>query len=251
MVFAALALEIPIRAFLMASAGRFVAYMLFTNWAAVFLLGMVRGSEDAPAVGRPFRAADAIARREAALKGRPAWNAVALLAFLAAWASAMQLLPFEPTFPLQSLNGWPTLAGLAVRLGERVAALLRHHGAALRSDAAPEDDAGAGGVHRPQLADHLPRAHARLLRADRRFWPHGRRATGRGSQFSCSSACPASACCPRASSPSSGRVRCAGPSSNGSTCASGSANTPAWRWRSKELCDEAARRRDRALLQLR
>ena len=24
----------------------------------------------------------------------------------------MQLLPFEPTFPLQSLNGWPTLAGL-------------------------------------------------------------------------------------------------------------------------------------------
>jgi hypothetical protein len=24
----------------------------------------------------------------------------------------MQLLPFEPTFPLQSLNGWPTLAAL-------------------------------------------------------------------------------------------------------------------------------------------
>jgi len=112
MVFAALALEVPIRAFLMASAGRFVAYMLFTNWAAVFLLGMVRGSEDAPAVGQPFRAADAIARREAALKGRPTWNAVALLAFLAAWASAMQLLPFDRTFPLQSLNGWPTLAGL-------------------------------------------------------------------------------------------------------------------------------------------
>jgi peptidoglycan/LPS O-acetylase OafA/YrhL len=95
MVFAALALEVPIRAFLMASAGRFVAYMLFTNWAAVFLLGMVRGSEDS-AVGRPSRAA----------------GAAALLAFLAAWAGAMQALPFERTFPLQSLNGWPTLAGL-------------------------------------------------------------------------------------------------------------------------------------------
>jgi hypothetical protein len=111
MVFAALALEVPIRAFLVASAGRFVAYMLFTNWAAVFLLGMVRGSEDAP-VGRPFRAATAVTPREAALKGRPTWNAVALLAFLAAWASAMQLLPFERTFPLQSLSGWPALAGL-------------------------------------------------------------------------------------------------------------------------------------------
>jgi hypothetical protein len=124
MVLAALAIEIPIRAYLMASAGRFVAYMLFTNWAAVFLLGMMRGSEDAPLgrpVGRPFRAAGAegpaadaaaVARREAALNSRSTWNAVALLAFLAAWASAMQLLPFEPTFPLQSLNGWPTVAGL-------------------------------------------------------------------------------------------------------------------------------------------
>jgi len=115
MVFAALALEVPIRALLMASAGRFVAYMLFTNWAAVFLLGMVRGSEEAAGarpVGRPFSAAATEATSDAALKGRPTWNAVALLAFLAAWASAMQLLPFERTFPLQSLHGWPTLAGL-------------------------------------------------------------------------------------------------------------------------------------------
>lgn len=95
MVFAALAIEIPVRAWLMASAGRFVAYMLFTNWAAVFLLGMVRGAE---------------ADREPASTG--AWYGVALGACLATWAAVMQLLPFEPTFPLQSLNGWPTLAAL-------------------------------------------------------------------------------------------------------------------------------------------
>ena len=102
MVFAALAVEIPVRAWLMASAGRFVAYMLFTNWAAVFLLGMVRGSEDS-----------SVAPREAALKGRPTYTVALLLAFLAAWASAMQMLPFERTFPLQSINGWPGVAGLA------------------------------------------------------------------------------------------------------------------------------------------
>jgi len=95
MVFAALAIEIPVRAWLMASAGRFVAYMLFTNWAAVFLLGMVRGGER---------------DREHAATG--AWYAAALGACLATWAAVMQLLPFEPTFPLQSLNGWPTTAAL-------------------------------------------------------------------------------------------------------------------------------------------
>jgi hypothetical protein len=95
MVFAALAIEIPIRAWLMASAGRFVAYMLFTNWAAVFLLGMARGGE-------------ANAQRRTA----GTWYAVALGAALAAWAGAMQLLPFARTFPLQSLDGWPTVAGL-------------------------------------------------------------------------------------------------------------------------------------------
>jgi Acyltransferase family len=117
MVLAALALEVPIRALLMASAGRFVAYMLFTNWAAVFLLGMMRGSEEAPVarpvgrpVAQPFRAANSGLAAQPSLASR--YAVVLLLAFLAAWASAMQLLPFEPTFPLQSLNGWPTVAGL-------------------------------------------------------------------------------------------------------------------------------------------
>jgi len=95
MVFAALAIEIPVRAWLMAFAGHYVAYMLFTNWAAVFLLGMDRGAE---------------ADRERASTG--AWYAAALGACLATWAALMQLLPFEPTFPLQSLNGWPTAAAL-------------------------------------------------------------------------------------------------------------------------------------------
>ena len=105
MVCAALALEIPVRAFLMASAGRFVAYMLFTNWAAVFLLGMVRGGEE-PIVADRFNEA----RHQAGARSRG--YALALVTFLAAWASAMQLLPFERTFPLQSLSGWPTVAGL-------------------------------------------------------------------------------------------------------------------------------------------
>jgi hypothetical protein len=96
MVFAALAVEIPVRAALIASAGRFVAYMLFTNWVSVFLLGMVRGREaddDRRATG--------------------AWYAVALGACLASWAGLMQMLPFERTFPMQSLDGWPAIAALA------------------------------------------------------------------------------------------------------------------------------------------
>jgi hypothetical protein len=116
MVLAALALEVPVRAYLMASAGRFVAYMLFTNWAAVFLLGMLRGAEDAPAprdVAQPFRAVRPVEPPFATSPALAARGyAVALIAFLATWASLMQLLPFERTFPLQSLNGWPTIAGL-------------------------------------------------------------------------------------------------------------------------------------------
>jgi Acyltransferase family len=118
MVLAALAIEIPIRAYLMGSAGRFVAYMLFTNWAAVFLLGMLRGGEEAALKGCATNGGRPVwRRREAETVAQPfraagRGYAVALLAFLAAWASAMQLLPFEPTFPLQSLSGWPTVAGL-------------------------------------------------------------------------------------------------------------------------------------------
>jgi hypothetical protein len=96
MVLAALAIEIPIRALLMASAGRFVAYMLFTNWAAVFLLGLARGAE-----------------ADDDVRSSPVGYAAALVAGLAVWGIAMQFLPFEPTFPFMSLTGWPPAAGLA------------------------------------------------------------------------------------------------------------------------------------------
>ena len=49
------------RAVLMASAGRFVAYMLFTNWAAVFLLGMARGADADDEVRASRRRAYAVA----------------------------------------------------------------------------------------------------------------------------------------------------------------------------------------------
>jgi hypothetical protein len=95
MVLTAIAIEIPLRAALMASAGSFVAYMLFTNWAAVFLLGMARGAD----------ADDEVTPSDVPY-------ASALVAGLAAWGAAMRFLPFEPTFPFMSLNGWPAAAGL-------------------------------------------------------------------------------------------------------------------------------------------
>jgi peptidoglycan/LPS O-acetylase OafA/YrhL len=121
MVLAVVAIEVPIRAILMASAGRYVAYMLFTNWAAVFLLGMARGAdagEARPSVAQAFRPANG---RWAALKGcatfmfarRSGGYAAALVGGLAVWGLAMQFLPFEPTFPFMSLAGWPPAAGLA------------------------------------------------------------------------------------------------------------------------------------------
>jgi hypothetical protein len=95
MVLAALAVEIPIRALLIASAGRFVAYMLFTNWAAVFLLGMARGAD-----------------ADDEVRSSPIGYAAALAGGLAVWGVAMRWLPFQPTFPFMSLAGWPPAAGL-------------------------------------------------------------------------------------------------------------------------------------------
>ena len=102
MVLAVFAIEIPIRALLMASAGRFVAYMLLTNWIAVFLLGMARGADAGERPSATFTSAT-----------RSKGYAVALVAGLAVWGVAMQFLPFEPTFPFMSLAGWPTAASLA------------------------------------------------------------------------------------------------------------------------------------------
>jgi peptidoglycan/LPS O-acetylase OafA/YrhL len=95
MVIAALALEIPIRAALMATAGRFVAYMLLTNWMAVFLLGLAQGAaddEDPARSALPYVVGGAAA--------------------MALWAFAARLLPLEMTVPFITVRGWPPLAGL-------------------------------------------------------------------------------------------------------------------------------------------
>jgi len=95
MVAAAFALEVPIRAALMATAGGFVAYMLLTNWMAVFLLGLAQGAEDDEDVARspwPFVGGG--------------------VAAVTVWALAARLLPLEMTVPFITLRGWPPLAGL-------------------------------------------------------------------------------------------------------------------------------------------
>lgn len=93
----ALAAEIPVRAALIASVGSFVAYMLFTNWAAVFLLGMVQGTEEAH---RPER--------------QVVLPACVLLAAAGAWLLAMHRVPFDASFPFMTIVGWPTPVGLLV-----------------------------------------------------------------------------------------------------------------------------------------
>jgi hypothetical protein len=95
MVALALAIEIPIRALLVAFAGPFVAYMLLTNWIAVFLLGMTRGTDEFPAP-----------------RGRAAPYAVALLAIFGAWAVAMRSLEIDATFPFMTITEWPRPLGL-------------------------------------------------------------------------------------------------------------------------------------------
>jgi len=108
MVLAAVALEIPIRAALMATAGRFVAYMLLTNWMAVFLLGLAQGADDDEQVARS-----------------PLPYIVGGIAAMAVWAFAVRLLPLEMTVPFITLRGWPEIAGLlAVSLGVSVLYLL-------------------------------------------------------------------------------------------------------------------------------
>jgi hypothetical protein len=95
MVALALVAEIPVRAALVSFAGPFVAYMLLTNWTAVFLLGMARGSEDASRA-----------------TGSPLPYAVALVAGVNIWALAMRGLLFNTTFPFMTLGGWPRPLGL-------------------------------------------------------------------------------------------------------------------------------------------
>jgi fucose 4-O-acetylase-like acetyltransferase len=96
MVAAAVAIEIPIRAALIAAAGPFVAYMLLTNWASVFLFGIARGSRTSPEPERTWP------------------QVTALVGGLAVWSAVAASLGFEPTIPFMTLRGWPAPAGLLV-----------------------------------------------------------------------------------------------------------------------------------------
>jgi surface polysaccharide O-acyltransferase-like enzyme len=95
-VLVTVALEIVIRAVLMETAGRFIAYMLVSNWATVLVLGYRFGQRDPLADERP---ADE----------HPAWGSIALtvvaLGFAAVgwWLIAGQF-PIEHTFPFMRLQ---------------------------------------------------------------------------------------------------------------------------------------------------
>jgi peptidoglycan/LPS O-acetylase OafA/YrhL len=96
MVAAVVAVEIPVRAALIASAGPFIAYMLLTNWAGVLLLGMAYGSRTSP---EPERA----------------WpQATALAAGLVIWSVFAGWIGFDTTFPFMTVRGWPGPIGLIV-----------------------------------------------------------------------------------------------------------------------------------------
>lgn len=125
MVAAALALEIPIRALIIAGGGPFIAYMLFTNWSAVFLLGLAQG-------GRPT-----VEPRGSA------WPyVVALAGGLAVWAGAAAPFGFQDTFPFMTLPGANGLVGAflisaaASVLYSSAAALLFEAGRRVRPPAA-------------------------------------------------------------------------------------------------------------------
>jgi acetyltransferase-like isoleucine patch superfamily enzyme len=81
--------EIAVRALLIHFAGRFVAYMLLTNWMSVFLLGFWLGQHRQRAVPAPRTTGAA---------------AVVLVASVAGWAAIARQLPFEHTFPLMRLS---------------------------------------------------------------------------------------------------------------------------------------------------
>ena len=95
MVVAAFALEIPIRALLIATTGRFIAYMLLTNWMAVFLLGLAQGGEP-----------------DDEMAGSPLPYAVGGVAAIVLWGLATRTLPLELTVPFMTLREWPPAAGL-------------------------------------------------------------------------------------------------------------------------------------------
>lgn len=91
MIPAAMAAEIPVRALLLSNAGPYVAYMLFTNWTAVFLLGLYHGQR----VVNPGKTG---------VRTPLLWGAV-LAAGLVASAAVFRRIGVVPTFPFMTVAG--------------------------------------------------------------------------------------------------------------------------------------------------
>lgn len=95
------AIEVVVRAILMQTAGRFVAYMALPNWATVFLLGYWYGYRTDPSA----RASEA----------RALLAAAAFVLSVAGWTIAAARMPFAPDFPFMQLKtGNPLVAALVV-----------------------------------------------------------------------------------------------------------------------------------------
>ena len=107
-VAAALGVEVVTRAVLLAYVGPYVAYMAFTSWIGVFLLGMLQGS-----------------RRDPAPVSSPLPFAALLVLGIVAWMNAAWVLRPVPSFPFMTLAGWEVFPGsLAVSLAASALYLL-------------------------------------------------------------------------------------------------------------------------------
>jgi peptidoglycan/LPS O-acetylase OafA/YrhL len=93
-IVAGLGVEVAVRAVLLAFVGPYVAYMAFTSWITVFLLGMRYG-----------------ARTETAPASSPLPFIVLLVLGIILWTNAAWVLGPMPTFPFMTLAGWELLSG--------------------------------------------------------------------------------------------------------------------------------------------
>ena len=123
MVFAALLVEVPVRAALIMLAGSYVAYMALTNWLAVCLFGLWWGGrfDGEPAglqragLAGPQHEGLAGLKHEglAGLKPRPPYvtrqgvRAAVLVACAGVVVVSTRAFAFEPAFPFMSVSGWP------------------------------------------------------------------------------------------------------------------------------------------------
>jgi fucose 4-O-acetylase-like acetyltransferase len=93
----ALCVEVVVRAMLLAYVGPYVAYMAFTSWIGVFLLGMLHGG-----------------RRQAAPASSPLPFVVLLVLGIAGWMNLAWVLGPIPTFPFMTLAGSGVVTGSLV-----------------------------------------------------------------------------------------------------------------------------------------